>query len=91
MEYLSGIGEQRRAYCILSFIAHAYIYGVANADTVDPVLPESIAIPWFEIAKILQVKPVVSYASVGLWNWYLLDPNGPKDLRFDSSKLAIYP
>lgn len=91
MEYLSGIGEQRRAYCILSFIAHAYIYGVANADTVDPVLPESIAIPWFEIAKILQVKPVVSYASVGLWNWYLLDPTGPKDLRFDSSKLAIYP
>ncbi|KAJ3275494.1 hypothetical protein HDV01_000321 [Terramyces sp. JEL0728] len=80
VEYLSGVVEQRRAYCMLSFIAHAYIYGVANADTVDPVLPESIAVPWFEIAKILQVKPVGSYASVGLWNWYLLDQNGPKDL-----------
>ncbi|KAJ3257283.1 hypothetical protein HK103_004837 [Boothiomyces macroporosus] len=93
LEYLSGIGEQRRAYCILSFIAHAYIYGVANADAVDPVLPESIAIPWFEIAKILQVKPVVSYASVGLWNWYLLDSNGPKDLSgsFDESWFYLVP
>lgn len=71
---------RQRAYSVLSFIAHGYIYGVPGADEVDCILPKSVAVPWFNVAKMLHIHPVASYSSVGLWNWYLLDPKDPIDL-----------
>ncbi|KAI8900099.1 Indoleamine 2,3-dioxygenase [Globomyces pollinis-pini] len=80
VDSLKTIPELRRAYVVLSFIAHAYMYGVMGSDSPDPILPASLAIPWFEVAKRLEVKPVSSYTNTVLWNWRLLDESGPMDL-----------
>ncbi|KAH6571481.1 hypothetical protein BASA50_000653 [Batrachochytrium salamandrivorans] len=82
---LQGRREWQRAYLVLSFIAHSHIIGVPNIDTIESILPKCIAVPWFAVAKKLAVKPVISYSSVDLNNWYLLNPDGPLDL----SNIAI--
>ena len=82
IENLTSKAEERRAFIVLTFIAHSYMYGVPNADAPIDVLPRSLAVPWFNVALRLNINPVVSYSSTALWNWCLIDPEGPIDLRF---------
>ncbi|KAL2162513.1 hypothetical protein VTH06DRAFT_7427 [Thermothelomyces fergusii] len=68
---LSTIGleheaEWRRAYSILCFMAHGYIWG---GDSPSDRLPPPIAIPLLEISAHLEVPPVATYAAVCLWNF----------------------
>nr|KAJ3415132.1 hypothetical protein HK105_001594 [Polyrhizophydium stewartii] len=79
--------EWHRAFMVLSFIAHSHIIGIPKVDTVEPIIPEVIARPWFAIAKKLELKPVISYAAVELANWFLLDPEGPLDLSIADHQL----
>ena len=83
IESLETEREWRRAYTVLTFLGHGYLYGVSNSDIPEQILPKAIAKPWFEVAKLLSINPVATYAGVGLWNWYLLDEKDPVDLRFD--------
>ncbi|KAI8618651.1 Indoleamine 2,3-dioxygenase [Chytriomyces sp. MP71] len=43
-------------------------------------VPKCIAIPWLKVCDYLEVKPIVTYASVCLYNFKLLDPTAPWDL-----------
>jgi indoleamine 2,3-dioxygenase len=73
-ELLSCDAELKRAMVLLSFIAHAYVFGErAIADRI----PAIIARPWYEVAKKLGRPPVLSYESYVLDNWQRLDPQGP--------------
>lgn len=68
---LSTIGlehesEWRRAYSLLCFIAHAYIWG---GDSPCDRLPPSVSVPLLEISEHLEVLPVATYAAVCLWNF----------------------
>jgi indoleamine 2,3-dioxygenase len=68
---LSTIGleheaEWRRAYSLLCFIAHGYIWG---GDSPSDRLPPPITIPLLEISARLEVPPVASFAAVCLWNF----------------------
>lgn len=68
---LSTIGlehdaEWRRAYSLLGFMAHAYIWG---GDSPSDRLPPSISIPLLEISERLEIPPVATYAAVCLWNF----------------------
>lgn len=68
---LSTIGlerdsEWRRAYSILCFIAHGYIWG---GDSPSDRLPASVSVPLLQIAERLEVPPVATYAAVCLWNF----------------------
>lgn len=58
--------EWQRAYSILGFIAHGYIWG---GDTPTDVVPPPISIPFLEICEHLEIPPVATYAGVCLWNW----------------------
>ncbi|KND87576.1 Indoleamine 2,3-dioxygenase [Tolypocladium ophioglossoides CBS 100239] len=58
--------EWRRAYSLLCFIAHAYIWG---GDSPADRLPPPISVPLLEIAARLEVPPVATYAAVCLWNF----------------------
>lgn len=58
--------EWRRAYCLLCFMLHAYIWG---DDTPEERIPESISIPLLEISSHLEVPPIATYAAVCLWNF----------------------
>ncbi|KAJ9162074.1 Indoleamine 2,3-dioxygenase [Coniochaeta hoffmannii] len=68
---LSTIGlehdaEWRRAYSLLTFMAHAYIWG---GDSPSDRLPPPIAVPLLEVSARLEVLPVATYASLCLWNF----------------------
>ncbi|KAK4459720.1 Indoleamine 2,3-dioxygenase [Cladorrhinum samala] len=68
---LSTIGleheaEWRRAYILLSFMAHGYIWG---GDSPSDRLPPPIAIPLLAVSEHLEVPPVATYAAVCLWNF----------------------
>ncbi|KAL1867829.1 hypothetical protein VTK73DRAFT_3971 [Phialemonium thermophilum] len=63
---LKTIDEQRRAYVILSFLTHAYVWG---GDTPAEILPPSISIPLVQISTLLELPPVATYAALNLWNF----------------------
>ena len=65
-EQLVGDGQWRRAYSILAFIAHAYIWG---GDKPSERVPPSITIPFLATCKKLELPPVATYAGLVLWNW----------------------
>ncbi len=58
--------EWRRAYCILCFTAHGYIWG---GDSPSDRLPPPITVPLLAISAHLEVPPVATYAAVCLWNF----------------------
>lgn len=68
---LSTIGlehdsEWRRAYSLLCFMAHGYIWG---GDQPCETLPPPITVPLLEVSAHLELPPVATYAAVCLWNF----------------------
>ncbi|KAI9055608.1 hypothetical protein LZ554_000553 [Drepanopeziza brunnea f. sp. 'monogermtubi'] len=68
---LSTIGlehdsEWRRAYSLLCFMAHGYIWG---GDSPSERLPAAISVPIIHISAHLELPPVATYAAVCLWNF----------------------
>ncbi|KAI9823748.1 MAG: hypothetical protein M1832_002305 [Thelocarpon impressellum] len=63
---LQGDAEWRRAYTILAFLAHSYIWG---GDSPSERLPPSISVPFLDVSAHLEVLPVATYAAVCLWNF----------------------
>ena len=89
---LSSFQERKRAHLVLSLLAHGYIVGLPKVDTIECILPESLALPWFQVSCSLGLKPVVCYStlelgeilfpqfnenSFGIANFKLLDPSQP--------------
>lgn len=68
--------EWRRAYSLLSFMAHAYIWG---GDSPADKLPASISAPLIQVAEHLQLPPVATYAALCLWNFKPIFNDEPID------------
>lgn len=47
-DILQGEQEVQRAMLLLSYLGHAYVWGMPNSAE---VLPKNIAVPWYEVAK----------------------------------------
>ncbi|KAL7621014.1 hypothetical protein AAE478_008326 [Parahypoxylon ruwenzoriense] len=58
--------EWRRAYVVLSFLTHAYIWGGEEASD---ILPPAISVPFLQISRHLDMPPVATYAALNLWNF----------------------
>lgn len=58
--------EWRRAYTVLIFLAHGYIWG---GDKPAERLPPSITYPLLQVCDHLEVPPVATYAGLCLWNY----------------------
>ncbi|KAI1293905.1 indoleamine 2,3-dioxygenase [Xylaria venustula] len=58
--------EWRRAYVLLTFLAHGYIWG---GDTPRDRVPPSISAPLLQICHYLDIPPVSTYAASVLWNF----------------------
>ncbi|CCH45342.1 hypothetical protein BN7_4924 [Wickerhamomyces ciferrii] len=58
--------ELRRAYSVLSFLTHAYVW---NVDVPTDTLPKSLAQPLLEVSKILELPPLATYSGLVLWNF----------------------
>ncbi|KAF9907823.1 hypothetical protein EC991_010515 [Linnemannia zychae] len=76
---LTTLRQRQRAYVLLCFVAHSYIWG--SGLDISQSIPEPLAIPWVAISDVLEIAPVLTYASNDLWNWKLKDPQGPFELE----------
>ncbi|KAG0256521.1 hypothetical protein DFQ27_005690 [Actinomortierella ambigua] len=70
--------EQRRAYLMLCFLSHGYVWG--KHEVASETLPAALAVPWQTVADLLEIQPVLTHAAVVMWNWRLLYKDGPRDL-----------
>ncbi|KAL4421502.1 hypothetical protein ABPG75_010793 [Micractinium tetrahymenae] len=71
----SSSDELWRAYLLLSFLSHGYMW----CDDPEPptTLPALLAAPWCAVAAALDMPPVLTYSTYNLLNWRRLDPAGP--------------
>ncbi|KAK4989765.1 Indoleamine 2,3-dioxygenase, partial [Elasticomyces elasticus] len=58
--------EWRRAYLVLAFMSHAYIWG---GNTPADRVPPSISVPFRSTCAHLELPTVATYAGVVLWNY----------------------
>lgn len=82
-EKLKSTSEIRRAYQVLGFLAHAYVWG-----TNEPTnrIPECVAKPLVETSELLGLPPLATYAGLCLWNYKEIIPSSGsmKDLDLDN-------
>ena len=82
--------EWQRAYLILSFFTHSYIWEAGGPSEVCLLnllqanilikiqnLPPQISIPFIDIADHLGLPPTATYAATNLWNFTTLSPHKP--------------
>ena len=65
-DFLQSDPEWRRAYLVLAFISHAYIWG---GDRPKNIVPPSISVPFLATCTHLELPTVATYAGVVLWNY----------------------
>ncbi|RSL93302.1 hypothetical protein CEP52_013325 [Fusarium oligoseptatum] len=63
---LRAEAEWRRAYSIMAFLTHAYVWG---GEKPAQILPPQITVPFLEVSKHLELPPVLTYAAANLWNF----------------------
>ncbi|KAF9891894.1 hypothetical protein FE257_002857 [Aspergillus nanangensis] len=74
--YLQSGSEWRRAYVVLGFILHGYVWG---GNVPAEHIPPQLTIPLFDVCDHLELPPVATYAGVCLWNYRPIFPNEPID------------
>jgi len=70
----SSLAEEpqwRRAYHLLSFMTHAYIWGGSQPSE---ILPAQIAKPFLTVSSHLGLPPTATYAGLNLWNFTSTSP-----------------
>ncbi|KAK4461553.1 Indoleamine 2,3-dioxygenase [Cladorrhinum samala] len=70
--HLKTVPEWRRAYVVLGFLAHGYIWGGEKASE---ILPPQITVPLLAVSSHLSIPPVATYAAVNLWNFRSTNPD----------------
>ncbi|KAJ1651680.1 tryptophan 2,3- dioxygenase, partial [Coemansia sp. RSA 25] len=83
---LTTEAEYQRAFSILGFMAHAFVWGRngAASEPASEFLPASISIPWVAVADYLQLNPVICCAAVCHWNWQVLDEHAKDPMDIDN-------
>ncbi|KAK6080929.1 fungal specific transcription factor domain-containing protein [Seiridium cupressi] len=68
-ENLRSEGEWRRAYAVLVFLMHGYIWGGETPSEDEKILPPQITVPLLKIAEHFDLPPCATYAGLVLWNF----------------------
>lgn len=74
VDKMHSVVEQHRAYSILAFMAHAYVW---SPPAPCEKLPAQISEPLITLSEKLGLPPVGTYAGLVLWN-YRINPNPSK-------------
>lgn len=70
----------RRAYTVLSMVAHAYVRG---EDPSARALPMALAVPLYSISSRLGLLPTLTQAGAEIWNWQFDDGYAGDVMRQD--------
>lgn len=65
--------EYRRAYIVLAFLIHGYVWCQRPPNQ---HVPPQLAEPFFEVCDHLRMQPVLSYAGLCIWNWQVRNGGG---------------
>jgi len=71
---LKGAPDIQRAMMILSYIGQSYQW---SDNEPAHTLPKNLALPWYEVGKLVGRPPILSYQSYANDNWRRLDAKGP--------------
>ena len=71
---LKGEPDVQRAMMILSYIGQSYQW---SDDEPAHTLPKNLALPWYQVGKLIGRPPILSYQSYANDNWRRLDAKGP--------------
>ena len=71
---LKGAPDIQRAMMILSYIGQSYQW---SDNEPAHTLPKNLALPWYEVGRLVGRPPILSYQSYANDNWRRLDPTGP--------------
>ncbi|KAM7194450.1 Indoleamine 2,3-dioxygenase [Naviculisporaceae sp. PSN 640] len=63
--------EQRRAYLILTFFLHGYVWG---STVPSENIPPSVSTPLLELCENLGLPPIATFSSFNLWNFTSSSP-----------------
>lgn len=78
--------EWRRAYVVLAFLTHAYIWG---GEKPKDIIPPTISRPFLEVSAHLELPPCATYAALVLWNFVAASTDAdltvPENLSFITS------
>ena len=74
IDKLNGEAEIQRAMLVLSYIGQAYQW---SENTPATVMPKNLALPWYEVGKLVGRPPILSYQSYASDNWRRFDKSGP--------------
>lgn len=83
-DMLENVEQKRRAYQVLGFLAHAYVWGT---DQPCSQIPSSVAQPLVAVSDALGLPPLATYAGLCLWNYRQILPaeaGHPADLDLDN-------
>ncbi|KFV16486.1 Indoleamine 2,3-dioxygenase 2, partial [Tauraco erythrolophus] len=81
--HLQGREELHLAHLVLSFITMGYLWQEGEEGTVK-VLPQNLAVPFWEVSQALGLPPILSHADFVLANWRRKNPNGATAHRHPS-------
>ncbi|OGM47649.1 indoleamine 2 [Aspergillus bombycis] len=62
--------EWRRAYVLLTFMLHGYIWGCPNPVE---IIPPPLAIPLLQVSAHVELRPIATFAGLCLWNYKVID------------------
>ncbi|NXU74771.1 I23O2 dioxygenase, partial [Oreotrochilus melanogaster] len=79
-QQLQGREELHLAHLVLSFITMGYLWQEGEEGTVK-VLPQNLAVPFWEVSQALGLPPILSHADFVLANWRRKNPNGPLEIE----------
>ncbi|XP_074784466.1 indoleamine 2,3-dioxygenase 2-like [Athene noctua] len=78
--HLRGREELHLAHLVLSFITMGYLWQEGEEGTVK-VLPQNLAVPFWEVSQALGLPPILCHADFVLANWRRKDPDGPLEIE----------
>ncbi|OBA19215.1 Indoleamine 2,3-dioxygenase [Metschnikowia bicuspidata var. bicuspidata NRRL YB-4993] len=86
-DHLENVPQIRRAYQVLGFLAHAYVWGTSEPSS---RIPEQIAAPLVHVSETLGLPPLATYATLCLWNYKEIFPTpaGEEDQEMDLDNIA---
>ncbi|XP_059193173.1 indoleamine 2,3-dioxygenase 1 [Centropristis striata] len=79
-QFLQKHRELRLAHLALSVMTMGYVWQEGENNTVE-MLPQSLAVPYWEVSQRLGLPPILTHADAVLANWRKKDPEGPFDMK----------
>ncbi|KAE8329724.1 Indoleamine 2,3-dioxygenase [Aspergillus sergii] len=68
--HLQAEPEWRRAYVLLTFMLHGYIWGPPKPVE---IIPPALAIPLLKVSSHVELPPIATFAGLCLWNYKVID------------------